>query len=159
MEAFLAEKKGLKQGVLASVNATPAVGERIELKELKRVAILVQVAAAASAVLSLSLKQHNAASAGVTKGLEIANAIFHKVGAATSFTKVEPAVASDVVDVFALAGADKALVVVEVLQEDLDVNGDFNYISADIVGDATARIVGIAYVGDAEYCPAYALSL
>lgn len=159
MEAFLAEKKGLKQGLLASVTGTPVVGDRIELKELKRVAIVVQVAAAASGVLSLDIKQHDAAAAGNSKALAISNPIFHKVAAATSFTKVEPVAASAVVDVFALAGADKAIVVIEVLQEDLDVNGDFNHISVDVVGDATARIVAVAYVGDAEFCPAYALSL
>jgi hypothetical protein len=159
MEAFLAEKKGLKQVVLASVTGTPVVGARVPMKDLKRVAFVVQVAAAASAVLSATLQQHNAASAGTSKDLSVANNYYHKVDAATSFTKVVPVAAAATYNLFTIADVDVATFVFEVLQEDLDVNGNFNFVSLNVTGDATARVVGVLAVGDAEYCPAYALSL
>jgi hypothetical protein len=159
MEAFLAEKKGLKQVVLASVNGTPSVGARVPMKELSRVAFIVQVAAAASDVLTVTLQQHNAASAGTTKVVAISNNYYHKVGAATSFTKVELESAASAYDLEAIAEAAVATFVFEVLQEDLDVANDFNFVSMDVVGDATARIIGIVAVGEAEYGPAYSRAL
>lgn len=160
MEQFLAEQKGLKLGAVpASMNATPIEGARISLKEHRRVAIVCQFAASASAVLTASLKQHDAASGGTSKILEIANNYYHKVGAATKFTKVEVAVAEDSYDLAATVGNNAAIVVFEVLQEDLDVNGNFDHISVDLVGDATARVIAVSYVTEPEFKPAYSLDL
>jgi hypothetical protein len=159
MEKFLAEEKGLKIGAVpASMNATPIEGARISLKEQKRVAIVIAVAASAAAVLSATLRQHNAASGGTSKNLEIDNAYFQKIGAATKFTKVEPVAKAAVYDL-ATVGNNAAIVVFEVLQEDLDVNNDFSHVSVNLVGDATARIVSVNYVADSEYKPAYSLDL
>jgi hypothetical protein len=160
MEQFLAEQKGLKLGSApVSMTDTPIEGARIGLKDQKRVAIVVALAASASAVLSVTLRQHNAATSGTSKNLEVDNAYYHKVGAATAFTKVQPTAKAATYDIVAAVGNNAALVVFEVLQEDLDVNGDFSHVSLNIVGDATARLVAVHYVGDAEYKPAYALDL
>ena len=159
MEAFLAEKKGLKQGLLASVTGTPVVGARIPMKNLHRVTFLVQVAAAASAVLSATLQQHDAPTAGNSKNLEIDNAFYHKVDTATKFTKVIPGAKAATYNLFAIADVNVGLFAFEVLQEDLDVNGNFDHVSINITGDATARVIGVVAVGDADRCPAYELDL
>lgn len=160
MEQFLAEQKGIKLAAAPqSMNATPVEGSRISLKEHKRVAIAISCAASAAAVLSVTLRQHNAASAGTSKNLEVDNVYFHKIGSATKFTKVEPVAKAAVYALGSDVGNNTAVLVFEVLQEDLDVNNDFSHVSVNIVGDATARIVSAIYVADSEYKPAYALDL
>jgi len=160
MEAFLAEEYGIKDGIVPQeVSASVVNGERISLENLHRVTVLVSVAATASAALSLTLRQHNAASAGDSKDLSVDNMYYHKVDAASSFTKVEPASAAASYDLFAVADVDKAVFAFEVLAEDLDVNNDFSHFSVDVTGDATARLVHAIYVGPADKLPAYELEL
>ena len=160
MEQFLAEQKGLKlASAPVSLTGTPVQGERVSLKEHKRVAVVLQFAASAAAVLEVTLRQHDAASAGNSKDLLVANKWHHKVGAATSFTQLEPSVAAAVYDLVAIVGNNAATVVLEVLQEDLDVNGDFDHVSVVLEGDATARLSAAVYVLDSEYKPAHALEL
>jgi hypothetical protein len=160
MEQFLAEQKGIKVGAApASMTGTPIAGARINMKELKRVAIVCQFAASAAAVLTASLKQHNAASGGTTKELEVTNAYYHKVGSDTKFTKVDVSVAEDEYDLSAIVANNVGIVVFEVLEEDLDVNNNFSHVSVNLVGDATARIIAVSYICEADYKPAYALDL
>lgn len=160
MEAFLAEEKGIKQGIAPqSVTGSTVSGARVPLQDMHRVAVVISVAAAASAALSATLKQHDAASAGNSKDLSVSNLYYHKSGAETSFTKVEPSAAAAAYDLFALIGTDAGVVVLEVLQEDLDVENDFDHISVDVAGDTTARVLGAVYLGESEKLPAYEVAL
>lgn len=153
MEKNLAEEKGLKIGLAPQAIAGAAVaGARIGLEEQHRVAIVVQFAAAASD-LNVALKQHDAASGGTSKILSISNHYYVKKDAETSFTKVEVDPAADNYDVN--PGNVEGVVVFEVLQEDLDVAGDFSHISVELTGTATTRDCSVLYVGKAELLPAY----
>ena len=160
MEAFLAEEKGLKTGILPqSVTGSTVSGARISLKNLDRVAVAITVADAASAALTATLRQHDAASSGNSKDLSVDNKYYHKSAAETAFTKVEPSAAAAEYDLFALVGEDEGLVILEVLAEDLDVNNGFDHFSVNVAGDATARVVGALYVGEADRLPAAELDL
>jgi hypothetical protein len=157
MEKHLAEEKGLKIGLSnVSVGAGASAGARIGLSEQSRVAIVVQFAAAASD-LNVALQQHDAASGGNSKVLSISNHYYVKKDAETSFTKVEVDPAADNYDIN--PGNVEGIAVFEVLQEDLDVAGDFSHISADLTGTATARACSVLYVGKAELLPAYERNL
>jgi len=157
MEKFLAEEKIVKLGLApVEVLAVAQAGARISLKESKRIAIVVAFAAANSD-LSVALKQHNAASGGTSKALEISNHYYVKKGTETSFTKTE---LSAVEDTYAInPGNFSGVAIFEVLQEDLDVNGDFSHISAELTGTATGRDCSILYVGASEFLPAYSLDV
>lgn len=160
MEMFLCEEKGLKQAIgPSSLVAATINGDRIGLKNLHRVAIVCSFGASASAVLDLSFEQHDAAVGGNSKALLVSNKYYHKVGAATSFTKVEDYTAAPSFDLSALVGNNKAIVVFEILQENLDVNAGFSHISANLLGDATARLIAVDYIGKAELLPAAELAL
>lgn len=159
MEASLTDKSGLKLGSApASLTGTPIAGARVGLKFQKRVSVVVALAASAAAVLTANLLQHDAASSGNSKALAI-ESYFHKVGSETSFTKVALDEAEDEFDLSTVVGNNTAIVVFNVLQEELDVNNNFDHISLTLTGDATARLAQILYVGDAEYLPAYELDL
>lgn len=157
MEKLLAEHKALKLGVApVSVAAVAVNGERISMKEMRRVAVVVAFEAAASD-LSVSFQQHDAASGGTSKALVISNHYYVKKGAETKFTKSEVSVAASSYAIN--PGNVIGLAVFEILEEDLDVNGDFSHISVDLTGTATARICSAIYVGSAEKLPAYLLDL
>lgn len=161
MEQFLAEEKGLKVVSLPqSLIGSTVGGARVSLSNQERVAFLVQLGASASAVLTATLKQHSASSGGVTKDLEVSNPYFHKLDAETSFSKVEVSVAAAAFDIKDLTGlANGGLVVFEVLQEDVDVNGNFSHVSLDLLGDATARVIAVSAIGAVDRKPAYELAL
>jgi hypothetical protein len=157
---LLAEEKGLKLGLAPqSVTGSYVAGSRISLKDSHKVAVVIAMAASASAVLNVKLEQHDAASGGNTQALAITNHYFHKVGSATEFTKVEVAVAEDIYDLVATVGNNTALVVFEINESDLDVADNFSHISVSVQGDATARIVSAVYVADVDQKPAYSVDL
>lgn len=161
METFLLEKMNVKKFADPVDGSTAnVVGGRVDMSKQTRVCFLLLVGAGAGTVV-LNLKQHNAASAGTTKALSVANLYYHKVAAATSFTKVEPTVASDIVDVSAAFAANSGLLAVEVLQEDLDVNGGFTHFSVELVDTgAVAKLVsGLYLCHDVKAMPAYATAL
>ena len=161
MEAFLMEKLNIKK-LADPVDGSTAnvVGGRVDMSKATRVALVLLVGAGAGNVV-VNLSQHNAASGGTTKNLEIDNLYYHKVGTATSFTKVEPTAKSNSIDVSTAFGANSGILVVEVLQEDLDVNGGFTHMSATLVDTgATAKLVaGMYFCHDVKDLPAYAQSL
>jgi hypothetical protein len=160
MNHYLAEGKALKIGVLpVDANTAAITGERISLKEMDRVAIVVQMGDSTGATVDFTLRQHDAASAGNSKDLEVANAYYHKAGAATSFTKVEPTVASAGYDLSAIFGANEGIVVFEVSEAQLDVENGFSHVSIDIADSAAAKLVSVIYVGQAQKLPAFELAL
>jgi hypothetical protein len=127
------------------------------MKHATRVAFLVSMGASVGATTIFRLKQHNAAAAGTTKNLEVANPYYVKAAPATKFTRVDPAgVAATAFDLSTTFAAAAGLVVFEVLPEDLDVNNGFTHVSLDI-DDAAAAKLGtvIAVTSGDTFGPAY----
>jgi len=118
MEAFLMEKANMKQVVLpVDLNTAAVTGARVSMKGCKRVAFLVDMGDSTGATVQCTLRQHDAASAGSSKDLSVANPYFKKAGTATKFTKVEPTVAAAMFDISADFAAQEGLAVFEVLEE------------------------------------------
>lgn len=151
----LLEKENVKQ-VIGPVDLVAGqTGSRVSMKGSEKVAFLIAIAAGA-VTTSFTLKQHNAASGGTTKDLEVANPYFHKVGAAEVFTKVEPTVAAAVKDLSAVVGGAKALIVLEVNAEDLDVNGGFSHVSVDSAAAGAACLGSVtAHAHENRQLPCY----
>ena len=160
MEQFLMEKSNIKQAFApVDLNTAAITGARVSLVEAKRVAIAISLGSSTAAEVRVTLRQHNAASGGTSKNLEIANRYFHKAGAATVFTEVEPSSAAALYDLDAIFAADGGIVVFEVLAEDLDVNGDFSHISVDIADSAAAKIGAGLYILQSDIKPAYEVAI
>lgn len=161
MESLLAEKIGFKQaGVPADLNLAGLTGARIKLDKGYRCAVIISMGDSVGATVEVTLKQHDAPTAGTSKDLASAKPYYHKVAAATSFTKVTPGSAAALKDLSALFAADEGLVVLDVNAEELDINNGFNHFSVDIADPAAAKIFGVVYaLHEVKYSPASELSL
>lgn len=158
MEAFLLEKQVPKTVVgPVNLNTAAVTGARVSMKGRSRVSFICVVGTSSSATaVKFTLRQHNAASSGTSKDLSVANPYFHKVNNATVFTKVEPTVAAAAYDLLALVGDYAAIVVFEVLAEDLDVENGFAWVSVD-TDDSGADKLGtvLALTSGEKLIPAY----
>lgn len=144
MEGFLLEHNNLAADVPSDLD-TAFVGKRISVKA-DRIAIIINMGDSTAAVVNFSLLQHDAASAGNSKALAIANKYFYKAGAATVFTAVEPTSAASSFDVSTQFAAQEGILVLEVLQEDLDVNNNFSHISVTAADTTAAKIGSVVYL-------------
>lgn len=162
MNHLLAEKQGLKlaHAVGVDLNAAAITGERISLEKGDRVAIVFQGGASTGSTVQLTLRQHNAATAGVSKDLLSDNPIYVKAAPATVFTKIEPTAKAALKDLSAQLGGAAGVAVIEVLAEELDVDGGFKFLSVDIADAGTAKVAATLYVlSNVRYSPAYAEAL
>lgn len=164
MNQLFLEKCAVKLGGSADINVGGLTGERIGLKDADKVAIIIQCATSTGASVVASLQQHDAASGGNSKVLNVKHSHFVKAGAATAFTKTEvnpdadPVVAS--VDASASLGDAAGILVLEVLAEDLDTNGGFTHISCNLAAAGAAKAVDVLYVVDnVKFKSAYELDL
>lgn len=154
------EKQNIKVSSGPVDLASAQTGARVSMKGCNRLSFVINLGSSAATTPTFNLKQHNAASGGTTKVLSVANPYYHKAGAATSFTKVEPTVAADsyvMTSVFATAAG---LLVLEVLAEDLDANGGFAWASLDIPAAGAAKlgsVLAVAHHLDSK--PGYADAL
>jgi len=159
MECLFSECNAMKIGVApADVNGAAATGARISMADLERVAIVVSFDAGADTV-DLTLQQHNAASAGTSKALQITNPYFTKVGAATSFTKNEVSTATET---FASVASAAGILVLEVLAEDLDrtYGAEFGWVSVNVGATTAAKVVSVNYISHKpEKKSAYSIAL
>src|SRR5574343_563559 len=134
------------------LNAGANTGARIAMKNLNKVTFIAILAAGTTTSShTFTLKQHDAASSGNTKDLEVSNPYFHKIGAATSFTKVSPTVDAAAYDLHSLLGDSASIVVFEVLAEQLDRTNDYNYVSLNISDAGGTQLGACIAIGDAEY--------
>lgn len=156
-EGLLSEQITFKQvAAPADANGAAIVGARIKMSKGFKLAIVVAMGDSAAAVANFSLLQHDAASAGNSKALEITNHYYTKVAGAASFTKNVVAVAASAYDLSAVFAANEGIVVFEVLAEDLDVNEDFAYVSLNIADSTAAKVfAGIYELHDLKNGPAY----
>lgn len=157
MEAFLMEKANMKQVVLpVDLNTAAVTGARVSMKGCKRVAFLVDMGDSTGATVQCTLRQHDAATAGNSKDLSVANPYYKKAGTATKFTKVEPTAAAAMFDISADFAAQEGLAVFEVLEEDLDVNNGFAWVSMDIADSGAAKLASVlAVLVGPDLLPAY----
>jgi hypothetical protein len=147
---YLAEHSVLK--LQGPVDANGGVtGDRINLDVSSRIAIVIQLGSSAASTVEATLRQHDAAAAGNSKDLEVANKYYYKAGAALSFTKVEPTANAALYDLSAEFSTDGGILVLEVAGEDLDVNGGFNHVSVDLASSGVAKDVAILHVGHASF--------
>jgi hypothetical protein len=156
MNKHLAEQIGLKQAFLPQdIISAGVTGERISM-EAHKVAIVIECNGGAGNIVA-SLQQHDAASAGNSKVLNIFNHYYIKKDAETSFTKTEVDAEVGVANVDAGVAGVKGILVLEVLDTDLDINGGFSHISVNIADPgASAKIVGGLYeVNAPRFAPAF----
>lgn len=157
MNHLLLEKQSIKLAHLpVDLNTAAITGARISLAKGDRVAVVVQMGTSTAATVQVTLRQHNAATSGTSKNLSVDNPYYHKAAAATVFTKVEPTSAAAVYDVSSIFAADSGILVLEVLAEQLDVDGGFAWFSVDIADSGAAKLASTAYVlSNVRYMPAY----
>ena len=105
MEAFLMEKATVKVIVdPVDLDAAANTGARVDMKEFKRVSfICIGNAGTSPDSHTFTLRQHDAASSGNSADLSVDNPYYHKLDAATEFTKVTPSSAAAAYDLEAIA--------------------------------------------------------
>lgn len=159
MEGYLGEKITFKQvAAPADLNGAAVTGARIKLDKGFRVAVVATFGDSTAAATDFTMQQHDAASGGNSKVVATSNPYFHKVAAATTFTKVAVDNASNVVPTV-LAG-DEGILVFEVLAEDLDVNSGFAWFSLNVADSTAAKVMGAVYVvHNVKGTPAYELAV
>lgn len=155
MERFLMEAKNLKV-VIGPVDLDTGAntGARVDIRQAKRVSF-VCIAAAGTAPNShtFTLKQHTAASGGTSADLSVDNAYYHKLAAATSWTKVEPSSAAAAYDLDGIVADAKYMIVFEVLAEQL--SDGYGWVSLDQSDAGGAQLGLVLAVVDSDIKPAY----
>jgi hypothetical protein len=151
MESLFLEKNTLKQVALpADLNAAPVTGARIKLDKGYRCAVKLSFGDSTGAAVTVSFQQHDAATGGNSKAVNVQTNYYVKAGAATSFTKTEirpdDAGLSDSVDLAAQFGSDEGLVVFEFLPEFLDVQNGFAYLSVNVADSTAAKVMAGEYI-------------
>jgi len=160
MEGHFLEYNGIKQNIPKDLNSSAFVGARVGMAKSDKLAVVINCGDSTAAAFTLSLQQHDAASAGNSKALNIGNAYFYKSGAETSFTKVELTTSVATLDLASIFASAEGIVVLEVFGEDLDVNNGYAYVSANIADTTAAKIVSVEYIlHDMREKPAYKVVL
>ncbi len=155
MENLFLEKKIVKK-IIGPVDLNDAAntGARVDMKDVERVASVINVGAGTTtASHSIALKQHTVASGGTPAALSVDNPYFHKIGAATEFTKVVPGSAADTYDLHALLANSASLVVFEVLAEQL--TDGYRWVSLDIADVGGAQLGDVIAIVKPKSAPAY----
>lgn len=141
-----------------NLNTAAVTGNRIDMQDLEKVTLLIVLNSATSrTAVTLDLDQHTVASAGTPAALAVANKYFHKVGAATVFTAVEPTVAADSYDFTTLVGDSKAVIVMEVRSADL--TDGYRWISINSADSGADGIGAVIALGHARLKPAGELAV
>lgn len=161
MEAYLLEKYNAKPCVVpVDMNDAAVTGTRFNMKEQDRVAFIFTMGASTSAVVTFALKQHDAASSGTTKALSVDNPYFVKAGAATVWTRTDPASATDTYDLSTTFAAAAGSVVFEVLSEQLDILNGFAWVSITALDSTAAKLcAGFGICGGVRSRPGYNVAL
>jgi hypothetical protein len=157
-EQFLMEQAIVKAIIgPVDLNTGANAGERFDMQKFKRVTFIAVLAAGTTpSSHTFSFQKHDAASAGNSAALEISNPYYHKLNAATEFTKVEVTTAASSFDLDALVGDNKAIVVFEVLAEDVDANTANRWVSMDLTDSGGAQLGCVIAIGhNATEAPAY----
>lgn len=153
MSNLFLEKNGLVTGVSPQSVSGGVAGARVSCAKGSKTAIIIHFAAQAlSTTFSASFQQHDAASGGTSKALNVKVNYYYRDDAG-AFTKVEVraddaglSATADLAAVAAVAG----VAVVEVLNESLDSDGGFDYISCDLTSDNAKVASAIHCIRDVQ---------
>lgn len=139
-------------------NTGANTGLRIDMKDLEKVVLIFVFNSATTRTgATIDLDQHTVSSSGSPLALSVVNKYYHKIGAATSYTKVEPTVAADTFDLLSLIGDSKAVVVMEV--DSADLTDGYRWVSANVTDAGAASIGTCIAIGYAKLKPAAALAV
>lgn len=139
-------------------NTAAVTGGRVDMKDLEKVVFLVVLNSATSrTAVTLDFDQHTVVSAGSPVALNITNKYYHKIGAATVFTEVEPTVAEDEYDLLSLVGDSAAVLVFEVHSADL--TDGYRWVSVNTADSGAAGIGTIVALGVSRLKPAAAVAV
>jgi hypothetical protein len=158
----LLDKHTIKTAIVpVDLNTAANTGARISLAPGDRVGVLIHLGASLTgANVVVALKQHDAASAGNSKALEVARPYFKKTSAATHFTKVDVDTATDEYDLSTDFDTLGGLIYFEVESQDLDVSGGFTHFSVDVEDAAVAKVGSASYiVSDLRSGPGYSVDV
>lgn len=155
MEKFLAEDKVLKAVVgPVDLNTAAVTGARVNIAKAKRVTFVAVLGAGTSTTAhTFTLRQHTAASSGTSADLSVDNPYYHKIGAATLFTKVEPGSAAAAYNLHSLLADSASIVVFEVLAEQLTEG--YGWVSVDTADSGGAQLGVVLALVDTDFVPAY----
>lgn len=154
----LAECIGLKAvSEPVDMNTAAITGARIGLAQGYKVAVVLHVGDSTGATVQFTLKQHTAASGGTSANLSVDNVYYKKVGAATSFTKVEPSSAAAMYDLSTDLAAEPGIVVFEV--DGAQLTEGYTHFSVDVADSGASKHFSGIYHLATKFEPAYALSL
>ncbi len=161
MNNFLAEKQNVKQAIgPVDLNTAANTGARIKMSHGDRVAAIISLGTSTTATVEITLRQHDAATAGNSKDLDVDNPYYVKADTATSFTKVVPTVADALLTLTTTFTDDAGTVIVEVLGEQLDDVNGYSWFSVDIADSAAAKLGSVVYVvSDCRFSPAYSTAI
>lgn len=155
-EAFLMEQSIVKAIIgPVDLNTADNTGLRVDMQKFKRVSFICVLAAGSTPNAHLfTLQQHTVATSGTPADLSVDNPYFHKLDAATVFTKVQPEAAAAAYNLDSLFADAKGIVVFEVLQEQL--TDGYRYVSLDITDVGGAQLGAVIAIGHgATELPAY----
>lgn len=165
MEMLKMEKSNLKQAfVPADLNGAGVTGERVSLSEGYRCAVVLSAGDSTGAGFTVSFQQHDAATGGTSKALNVQVNYYYKADAETSFTRVElrpddSGLAASV-DLAAVFAAAEGIVVFEFLPEHLDAENNFSFLSVNIADPGAAKVVaGLYDIHNVKEVPAYSIDL
>lgn len=155
--AFLLEQLVAKQIVgPVDLNTAAVTGNRVSMKNARRCTFIVAIGASSSSTAHLfTLRQHDAASSGNSKDLAVINPYYTEIGAATSFSKVIPGSATAAYDLHSVLADAKAVLVFEVLAEDLDITNGYAWVSMDTADTGAAQLGSVVALVEESYEPAY----
>jgi len=151
MEGLLMEHNSSKQVALpADLNTAAVTGARINMAKGLKLAVVLSFGDSIAAVVTPSFQQHDAATGGISKALNIQANYYTKIEGETVFTKVairpDDSGLSDSVALasrFANAGG---IAVFEFLPEMLDADGGFEYLSVNVADSTAAKIMSGVYL-------------
>lgn len=158
MEAFFMEKATVKSAIdPVDLNDGANTGARIDMSKCRRVTfVLFAKAGTAPSSHTVSFQQHDAASAGNSVALSIDSPYFHKLDAATYFTKVQPSAAASSFDIDALVIDAKFVAVFEVLAEQL--TDGYKWASMNVTDAGGAQLGAcLAICHDMKDLPSYSV--
>lgn len=156
MEAMLMETRTVKSIIgPVDLNTGANTGERIDMKNVKRVTFVITAAAGTTpSSHTVSFEQHTVASAGTPLALTIDNGYYHKVDTATSFTRVAPTgTKASSFDIDSVVGDTKFMAVFEVLAEDL--TDGYRWLSLNMTDSGGAQLASVIAIVDHMSHPAY----
>ena len=164
MNNLYLEQNSVKVAFAPVDAAVAQTGARLSMKETKNVAFVLALGAGAGSNIVASLDQHDAASGGTSKALNIKANVYYKLNTDTVFTKIEKRpddeTLSDEIDLSTEIGANPATVIIEVVNDHLDAQNGFDHVSLNLEAAGAAKLASCTmHLLDAAHKPAYDLAL